>query len=309
MATFSSATFKSLNYNSFRPHYPESFYLTLSKYMGTAKVKTAIDLGCGTGVATYPLLNISEKVIGVDLSPQMVSTANLLIKKRSEELGVSSDRITFKTGAVESFLYEKQDEIRKNSIDLITAAQCIHWFQDYDKFFESSAQLLKSGGTLAYFFYVDPVITNFDGNSENKGEILAKAAKIYNKYVYEDPNWIGSHWEQPGRGILANLCVEVNKHIPSDLYNDVKINTYLPSDGKPITAEDLDLKKTGITLFDFMDYMGTYSALHAFDSKTNKRAEFLEAFLSELERECGFDRNETKIDIIWNTGYTFMKRK
>ena len=136
MSTFSKTNFKSLNYNSFRPHYPPSFYQILSKYIQEPiPVSNTIDLGCGTGVASYPLLNISHNVIGLDLSPNMVDTANSLISKNLEQLGINdTSRIKFIRGAVEDFVKQSNDI---GKYDLITAAQCIHWFQDYKLFFKN----------------------------------------------------------------------------------------------------------------------------------------------------------------------------
>ena len=226
MTTFSKTNFKSLNYNSFRPHYPPSFYKILADYVTKVElplpinlpIDKTIDLGCGTGVATYPLLNISTNVIGVDLSLKMIETANSLIEKNLQTLGINNPtltlRIKFITGSVEEFVKQQQQNkdhsvastLEPNSIDLITAAQCIHWFQDYDSFFQNCHQLLKNDtGVLAYFFYNDPKIVEFLGPAREdipKEEILKLSYQVYNKYVYDDDNYIGQYWEQPGRNIL-----------------------------------------------------------------------------------------------------------
>lgn len=305
MATFSNKTFKSLNYNSFRPHYPPSFYLVLRKYVGKPVVNKSVDLGCGTGVATYPLLNLSKDVIGLDLSPVMVATATSLIKERCAELGVESNRISFKAGAVEDFLKEPR-EIENNSVDLITAAQCIHWFQDYDSFFRSAGELLKPGAVLAYFYYVDPVITAVNGTA-NSEAVLEKANELFEKFVYEDPSKLGPHWEQPGRNYLRKHLAETNKHIPKELYKDAVINVYDPLK-RAITLEDLDMKKEGITLDDFMDYLSTFSSFHNFQKAGGNTEELIEQWLKEFEA-LGWDRKSTKIDLTWKTGYTFLTRK
>lgn len=321
MSTFSKVNFKTLNYNSFRPHYPSSFYKILANYVtkgdeSKLPLGKSIDLGCGTGVATYPLLNISQEVYGLDLSPSMIETANSLIESRLAELGISDlNRIKFKSGAVEDFVNKKQSSkeegLEEGTIDLITAAQCIHWFKDYDSFFENAAKLLRPGGVLAYFFYNDPVIVDYSGSGADKDEVVNKAKKIYFKYVYDDPKYIGPHWEQPGRNIVKHFLEEVNAKVPKELYTDITINTFKPSPSKPVAniETDLDLKKMNLSLKGYVDYLSTYSGFHNYKDATGDKDNVLELFLTELEQETGWDRNTTKIDLVWNTGYTFIRRK
>ncbi|EGW30941.1 uncharacterized protein SPAPADRAFT_62852 [Spathaspora passalidarum NRRL Y-27907] len=307
MSTFSKSNFKTLHYNTFRPQYPPSFYSILSKYVARPlPLQTTIDLGCGTGVATYPLLNISKNVIGIDLSPSMIDTANSLKSSRVKELGYADSSIRFITGAVEEFV-AKDEHV--GQVDLITAAQCIHWFQDYDAFFANAAKLLRPGGVLAYFYYIDPIIVNFSGSGSDKADVIKKAHDTYLKYAYDDPKLMGPHWEQPGRDILKHFCTTVNDHIPG-LYDDITINTFIPSAEKPYADEqvDLDLKKTGLKLQGYVDYLGTYSGLHNYVEATGDTT-FLDRFLSELEEVTGWDRETTTVDLVWNTGYTFIRKK
>ncbi|KAI5960580.1 uncharacterized protein KGF55_004473 [Candida pseudojiufengensis] len=329
MSTFSKSNFKTLNYNSFRPHYPPSFYKILINYIQKGSNQTslpinkAIDLGCGTGVATYPLLNFVKNVIGLDLSPSMIETANSLKNRRLEELGIVNDnsgdngnlkRIQFKVGSVEEFVNNQQSGIESNSIDLITAAQCIHWFQDYPLFFENSSKLLKKGGTLAYFYYIDPMIVDFQGpfkSSLNKEELIKQIYELYLKYAYNDPNLIGPYWEQPGRSILKNYCEKVNSYIPKNLYENIEINTFttnietkLPNDLK-----DLDMKKLKISIMDYIGYFETYSGFHNYKEKTGNENLLKKEFLKELLELTGWNLEFTTIDLVWNTGYTFLRKK
>lgn len=315
MSTFSKSNFKSLNYNSFRPHYPASFYQILTKYINSPiPINNTIDLGCGTGVATYPLLNISQNVIGLDLSSNMIDTANSLISKNLQELNINDiSRIKFIQGSVEEFVNNEDNEEQEDGIyDLITAAQCIHWFKDYEIFFEKCHQLLKPGGVLAYFYYIDPIIVDFKGpGNSNKQEIIKKSYEIYYKYIYNDDKFIGPYWEQPGRNILKNFCINVNNKIPHDLFTDIKINTFKPNINKPYANDefDLDLKKINLNLSGYIDYISTYSGYHNYKENNGNHDLLHDEFLNELLEVTGWDLNETKIDLVWNTGYTFIRNK
>lgn len=307
MSTFSKAGFKSLNYNSFRPQYPPSFYQLLLNYTGKTKLTNVIDLGCGTGVASFPLLNFSEKVTGLDLSPLMIDGAKKLKHNRLQEMGITDEtRINFEVAAVEDFVAPPE------SFDLIAAAECIHWFKDYDKFFADAAKKLQPGATLAYWYYVDPLIVDFKGpylDTFSKKEILSMAMEAYNDMVYKDGSLLGPHWEQPGRSILQGFLEDVDKHIPTDLYTDIKIRKYMPDENKPYTDEDLQLLRKDISLTDYTKYISTYSSFHNYQEATGKGQELLDSFLDTCEQKLGWDRNETTLTLEWYAGYTFMRKK
>lgn len=301
MATFSKSTFKAFNYSSFRPHYPASFYEILEKYTG-GRVAKAIDLGCGTGVATYPLLNVANNVVGLDLSPGMIETANKLKQERLALLGIEDKSvISFHVGTAEDFVKSPTDDIRPGSVDLITAAQCIHWFQNYDEFFRSSSQLLKSGGTLAYWYYLDPVISDVQTNGD-KAAILKKASEVYDKFVYNDHRYLGPHWEQPGRSILKDELKDVDRHLTSD-FTDVVINKYRAGGD---ATNILSLAKKGAKLQDFRNYLSTYSSYHNYKVATGDKDNLIQKFLDELEEVLGGD---VAFDLTWNTGYTFARKR
>lgn len=308
MSTFAKAGFKSVNYNSFRPQYPPSFYNLLMDYVGASEVDNTIDLGCGSGQALYPLLKYSKHVVGLDLSAPMIETANSLKAKKLKEIGVNEEsRISFQVCAVEDF------EAPPASFDLITAAECIHWFKNYPKFFKAAARQLRPNGVLAYWFYVDPNIVSFTGPSDtsrNPSELIVQATKIYNRFVYEDPRYLGKYWEQPGRSIIRNLLQEVDSEIPQNLFTDVKIRKYQPTlDGKlNPAADDLRLVRERITIVDFVNYISTYSLYHNYCEATQNGPELLELIITAFEQELGWDREKTMLNTHWTSGYTFMRK-
>lgn len=307
MTTFAKTGFKSINYNSFRPSYPPSFYDTLIDFYGKKRVGKTIDLGCGTGVATFPLLNFSDYVLGLDLSPLMIEAANKLKSERLAQMGISDEsRIEFQQGAVETMKQENE------SFDLITAAECVHWFQDFGLFFKAAAAMLKPNGVLAYWYYVDPVFVGFSGpydQKRSKEEILQAALEIYAKYAYEDPKWLRDYWEQPGRNILRNGLKLVDEHIPEGLFKEVKIKKFNPDPRKPLeySDDDLQLVKKDITLGHFIKYMTTFSSYHNFEEATGDKLGLEASVLKDFEA-LGWDKDETKVDVAWYSGYTFLRK-
>lgn len=291
MTTFSKGTFQAAKYNQFRPLYPGSFYRILGDYLKKSGAEVPVaktaDVGCGTGVALYPLLDLSKQVIGVDLSQPMVDTANSVKEQKLQPDDAS--RISFRAMDVADWT--------DSNVDLITAAQCIHWF-DIPKFFAACGDILvPHSGVLAFFFYVDPVICNAPRAKE--------AQLIYDKYIYGD-SFIGPYWEQPGRGILKHLCKDVTAQIPQDIYEEVEVNTFWADQRAP-SPKDLVLERKQITIDELFLYLKTYSGYHNYAEAKKDKGEIFDEFAKELGT-IGWDKS-TKFDIVWNTGYTFMKRR
>lgn len=306
MSTFSKTGFKTLNYNSFRPKYPQSFYKLILKYANNEHpIRSTLDIGCGTGIATFDMLNISETVVGTDLSASMVDTSNSLKHERCDALGVEDhSRIKFAVGDIDNITVAEP-------VDLITAAQCLHWSKDFDKFFMNAHKALNPGGTLAYWYYVDPIIVDFRGNSNelDKKAMLKAVRSLYMKYAYNDPKLIGPYWEQPGRTIIKNGYEAINSQIPDSLFKQVIVNQYMPllDDYMPPSPErDLALVRNDATIADFVNYISTYSGYHNF-LEEHPGSNILRDFEAELKQLTGWDEF-TKLDMVFNTGYSMMKK-
>lgn len=193
MSAFSEADFLTKNYTNYRPIYPPSFFQKLLKYHRGDRI-LALDVGCGPGEATY-LVEDFDHVVGVDISEVMIKEAN---EQRKSEL---VSKIEFKVGSGESI------PARANSVDMVTAAECLHWF-DQDRFFREASRVLKYGGTLAFWGYSDPVFVDYPD-----------ASLILNKYVYLDSEYLGPYCEYPGTNLLRGNYRDVT--IPSDLFTEV----------------------------------------------------------------------------------------
>lgn len=114
--------------------------------------KTIIDIGCGTGQATFLLANHAEAVIGMDPSPGQVKEA----QEQAEKLGEIAKKLRFVVGGAEDL---SVSGVAPGSVDLITAAQCAHWF-DLPKFYEEAKTTLSENGSVALWCYTRPTISN-----------------------------------------------------------------------------------------------------------------------------------------------------
>lgn len=142
---------QSAAYAKYRPAYPRELFVYLSSL--TIEKKIAWDCATGSGQAAVGLSDFFEKVIASDASSKQIESSE---KKTNIQYEV--------------FPAEKTN-FDNSSINLITVAQAVHWF-DFDKFYAEVKRILKSDGIIAVWTYgllkihpdIDSIITNFYSN-------------------------------------------------------------------------------------------------------------------------------------------------
>ncbi|ODV90375.1 hypothetical protein CANCADRAFT_56912 [Tortispora caseinolytica NRRL Y-17796] len=190
---FSSKEFNSARYYSYRPRYPGHFYERLYEYHQGA-TRLAVDVGCGPGEASIPLLDKFDEVIGVDPSGPMTEVA----KKAFAPFG---GRIKVVRSAAEDLTF-----LADQSVDLLLIAEAIHWF-DHDVFFNEVHRVLRPGGTLAYWAYADCKYTESE-----------EVSRMIYDFTYGD-NELGPYWQVPGHEYLRQMLRNINP--PSALFTDI----------------------------------------------------------------------------------------
>lgn len=128
-------------YSAFRPDYPPALFEFLAQAC-TARGK-AWDCACGTGQATLALAQRFDAVIGTDASAQQVAAAPPHAK------------VTYRVARAED------SGLESNSVDLVTVAQSLHWF-DLDRFYDEVGRVLRPSGLLAVWTY-GPLHVSGDG--------------------------------------------------------------------------------------------------------------------------------------------------
>lgn len=132
-------------YHKFRPHYPAELYHFLFSQLNS--FDTAWDCGTGNGQVAVQLAQKIKKVYATDISRKQLEQA-----KRQENI---------------DYLQARAEEapIPDNSIDLVTVAQAIHWF-DFEAFYQEVRRVAKPAALLAVWGYglirispeVDPIL-------------------------------------------------------------------------------------------------------------------------------------------------------
>jgi SAM-dependent methyltransferase len=122
------------DYAAHRPRYPEALYRFLAEQCQAHQL--AWDCATGNGQAAFSLADYFERVIATDASAQQVDAAT------------AHPKITYSVAPAEA------SGLDDASVDLLTIAQALHWF-DLDAFFEEASRVVKPGGLLVAWSYAE----------------------------------------------------------------------------------------------------------------------------------------------------------
>ena len=145
-------------YADFRPHYPAALFDFLATHVPRAA--RVWDCAAGNGQASHDLAARFQHVTATDASPEQIASAK---PGTNLEFRVAS---ASKSGLPDS------------SVDLITVAQALHWF-DLRSFYAEVRRVLKPGGVLAVWAYG---INTVEGDAVNR--------LVQNYYA----NTVGPYW-------------------------------------------------------------------------------------------------------------------
>lgn len=139
-------------YVDFRPHYPKELFDYLAALV--PRESLVWDCAAGSGQATVDLAARFAQVIATDGSAQQLASAPRL------------PNVEYRLALAE------QSGLETESINLVTVAQALHWF-DHDSFFAELRRVLKPGGLLAVWVYatnriegqeVDAIVQDYYSN-------------------------------------------------------------------------------------------------------------------------------------------------
>jgi len=172
----------------------------------TREHRVALDCGTGNGQAALGLANHFERVIAIDQSGDQIRRAT------------PNPRIEYRVAPAES------SGLPDASVDLVTAAQSLHWF-DPAAFFGEARRVLAPGGAIAVWGYGDPILDR---------EPLNRTLHTFNRGMLE------RYWH-PERKLLL------------EGYQTIEF----PFDELPLPAMELEARWT---LAELTGYLRTWSA-------------------------------------------------
>ena len=144
-------------YDQSRVDYPPTVFRDIIKYVKLTKKDPILEIGIGTGKATYPFARLKNPILANDISPALVKVAKLKLKKYPN--------VKYIIGQFENI------NLPKNNFKLIFSAQTFHWITSSFRF-TKPARLLKENGVLALFW---------NAHYYNKG-VGKMAIILHNKY-------------------------------------------------------------------------------------------------------------------------------
>lgn len=135
-------------YAAFRPHYPEALFTFLAQ--AAPARQAAWDCGTGSGQAALGLARHFARVTATDASDAQIAHAT------------PHARITYRVAPADA------SGLPDESVDLVTAAQAVHWF-DRPRFWAEARRVLRPRGVIAVWTYVlfeiapeiDPIVRRF----------------------------------------------------------------------------------------------------------------------------------------------------
>lgn len=133
-----------------------------------------IDMGCGPGHTAIACARRACRVIGVDVTPEMVVAATALANQKS------LTNVEFRVGDVESLPFVS------GSVDVVTSRVSAHHYANVAKALQEAYRILKPGGLLLVSDTVapeDPVLDTFF----NTMEFLRDASHVRN---YRGSEWM-----------------------------------------------------------------------------------------------------------------------
>ena len=221
------------DYARYRPLYPAKLYEYLASL--TPEHDRAWDVGTGNGQAALGLARHYRSIVATDPSEQQIA------------LATPHERVTYRVATAE------HSGIEDRSIDLVTVAQAVHWF-DLDRFYMEVKRVLKPHGVLAVWCY-------------NLTMITPEVDRVMESYYHDV---LGEFWPPQIRW--------VDEHYQT-----------LPFPFDEIAAPDFALEAVW-SLSDLFGYLSSWSAAQKYqaarglDPLDTKRAEFQAAWGAKTDR-------------------------
>lgn len=122
----------STNYADFRPRYPAALFDWLATQAPARSL--AWDCACGSGQASPDLAERFAQVVATDASRAQIASA------------LPHPRIAYRVAPAQD------SGLADSSVDLITVAQALHWF-DLEAFYAEAYRVLQPDGLLAVWTY------------------------------------------------------------------------------------------------------------------------------------------------------------
>jgi SAM-dependent methyltransferase len=181
---------------------------------------------------------------------------------------------------------------------MIKQAQSSASSAEYTKVSNELARTIKSGGSMAFWGYKDHVFVD-----------SPEASPVLDKYAYDQqPDMLGSYWQQPGRSIVQNLLRDVKP--PTEDWQDVRRIEYEPGMNGRHSGQRTMFMNKSLKVGECKEYIRTWSSYHSWreahsTSEGRSRGgsgDVVDKLFDEIARiDTKFGSEETMIDVEWGS--------
>jgi SAM-dependent methyltransferase len=154
-------------YDQVRPRYPDELFADLVTITGVNERSSVLEVGCGTGQATYSLAALGCSVTAIEPGVEMAALAR-------ERLGA------FCNVNVETSTFEEWDD-RGRRFDVLVAASSWHWV-DPSIGWRRAHDVLCPGGWMA-------LLGNVVVRRPGEPEVYAETADLHERFFPGNPDW------------------------------------------------------------------------------------------------------------------------
>jgi len=158
--------------------------------------KTILDLGCGHGRITFRLARTAKKIVGIDISEQLISIA------RQKQKGLNVNNIQFVIGDATNLPY------RDNLFDAIISIGMFEYLQNPSPFLRNINRVLKNDGILIFTFHLDSYFVLKDIIKFIPSILVKLKPKNYYGYSLHEKKWTTA------------------RHTRNDVFNIVQMNGF-----------------------------------------------------------------------------------
>lgn len=159
-------------YSQYRPTYPEALFAFLAKQ--APGHESVWDCATGNGQAAVALANYFDQVVATDVSAPQIEHAK------------AHPKVDYRVAPAEKI------DLPNASVDMVTVAQALHWF-DFDAFYAEVKRVLKPNGVIAAWTYA----------------LLSVQDKAVQKVIEDfhvNRMWAGQYW--PPERAWVDKCYE-----------------------------------------------------------------------------------------------------
>ncbi|KAJ1668434.1 trans-aconitate methyltransferase 1 [Coemansia sp. RSA 1813] len=282
MASKGTPIYDPENYQDNRPTYKPSLVSAIvafhKKSNPNAQTDLAVDVATGTGIFARELPRYFTKVVGTDISADMLSKARAKSKSSIKYVQSSAEMLRF---------------LGDKTVDLITVATGAHWF-DIPRFVAEAKRVLKPTGTLAIFGYTG--MARF---------IKYPQCDMILRDYATGKDMLGPYWEA-GRDVLVEGYVDYHKELAKNGWSSIQRSSYpcvlesAPSQFYPVHVPlEPNVVDFKVNWRKLRHFLSTWSPLEDYDRDHPEVGNLCDTTIDDMMLAAGVENPDEDLKVDW----------